>query len=78
MTTPFNLEAAKRGAPVQTRSGSPARIICFDAAGPEPLVVLLRQDDPEMGSFGYEEPWAYSAAGAFEDGRSGSLDLVMA
>lgn len=41
---PFDLEKAKAGAPVITRNGSAARIICFDRADADtyPLVALLR------------------------------------
>ena len=77
---PFDLEAAKTGAPVETRNGKPARIVCFDAAGPEPLVVLLKNEDEDSERFGFEECWQYSADGTFnlnaEFTRS-SLDLVM-
>lgn len=40
---PFNLERAKAGAPVITRNGCTARIICFDRADADnyPLVALV-------------------------------------
>lgn len=45
---PFDLEAAKAGAPVITRDGRPARIICFDKIGSEwPLIVLIYNGDSE-------------------------------
>jgi len=39
---PFDLEAAKAGAPVITRDGRPARIICFDREGNYPVVALIK------------------------------------
>lgn len=39
---PFDLEAAKNGAPVVTRKGFPVRIICFDRKQQEyPLIALI-------------------------------------
>ena len=81
MTTQFDLEAARKGAPVQTRGGSPARIVCFNAEGKNPLVVLLKETDPDSSDFGHEDVWLYSAGGKFNEGSpfsSGNLDLVMA
>lgn len=37
----FDLEKAKAGAGVCTRSGNKARIICFDAKGMYPIVALI-------------------------------------
>jgi hypothetical protein len=69
---PFDIEAARNGAQVRTRSGSPARIVCFDATGPQPLVVLLKEKDA----------WQYTIDGYFnktkDEGGFGNLDLVMA
>lgn len=44
---PFDLEAAKAGAPVMTRAGRPARILAFDlkAADECPIVVAIETDD---------------------------------
>ena len=39
---PFDLEAAKKGAPVRLKDGSSARIIAFDAEGDYPIVALVR------------------------------------
>jgi hypothetical protein len=78
---PFDLEAARKGLPVQTRGGSPARIVCFNAEGPNPLVVLLKDDDKDSSMFGHEDVWLYSAGGKFNEGSAfstGNLDLVMA
>ena len=45
---PFSLEAAKAGKPVCTRDGRKARIICFDAEGNKPLIVLSKIDGKEV------------------------------
>lgn len=44
----FNLEAAKAGKPVCTRDGRKVRIICFDAEGNKPLIVLSKIDGKEV------------------------------
>lgn len=42
----FDLKLAKQGVNVMTRSGSKARIICFDAKDPiKPIVALVTGDD---------------------------------
>jgi len=78
----FDAEKAKAGHPVKTRGGSPVRIVCFDAIGPEPLVVLLKRNDPDISDYGTEEVWLYSANGRFNINRlrigHSQLDLVMA
>lgn len=38
---PFNLEEAKAGKPVVTRTGRPVRILCWDAKGRDPIVGLV-------------------------------------
>lgn len=69
---PFDLEAAKAGAKVVTRCGSPVRIICFDAAGIEPIVGLV-------GKLFGETPVSYMKDGSFSlVGKSSPLDLCMA
>ena len=45
---PFDLEAAKQGKPVCTRDGRKARIVCFDAEGGKPLIVLSKIDGKEV------------------------------
>lgn len=45
---PFSLEAAKSGKPVCTRDGRKARIICFDAEGNKPLIVLSKINGKEV------------------------------
>ena len=45
---PFDLELAKSGYPVCTRDGRKARIICFDAKGNKPLIILSEIDGKEV------------------------------
>lgn len=45
---PFDLEKAKAGKPVCTRDGRKARIICFDAEGNKPLIVLSKINGQEV------------------------------
>lgn len=71
---PFNLYAAKAGAPVQTRGGAPAKIIYFERKPPsDPLVVLVTED-------GIERIWGYSLEGTVFSPSSGARnsDLMMA
>ncbi|SUE33641.1 hypothetical protein [Rikenella microfusus] len=68
---PFDLEAAKAGAKVVARDGSPVRIICFDAAGVSPIVGLV------SNLFG-ETPVAYMENGCLCLGEAPYLDLRMA
>lgn len=42
---PFDFKAAKAGKPVLTRGGRKARIICFDAVNPRPIVALVALSD---------------------------------
>lgn len=75
---PFDLEAAKRGEPVQTRDGRPARIICFDRVssdGRYPLVVAFFGCKPT-----HEDVSLYTPEGRYSEGctREHPLDLVMA
>lgn len=68
----FNLEAAKRGEPVQTRDGRAARIICLDRLGEDcPIVALVKDSE------GYENMYAYTTTGAFTPMADCTLDLVM-
>lgn len=72
---PFDLEAAKRGEPVCTRDGRPARIVCWDRAGnPDyPLVILVLND------MGNEEAHLMSENGSFYFNADLSpFDLFMA
>lgn len=68
---PFNLEAAKAGAPVKLSDGTESvRIICTDRKGPQGPILAL------IGSTDHEYAWAFSADGKRFEG--GSVRLVMA
>lgn len=70
---PFDLEKAKAGAPLCTREGFRARIICFDADNDRfPIVALLKGDN------GKEYPVSFTKEGRFSDGEAdSSKDLFM-
>ena len=73
---PFDLEKAKTGAPVQTRDGRKARIVCFDRKEVDfPLVALVIDLESELENLEtYRVDGGYLAvAGAVTDS-----DLVMA
>jgi hypothetical protein len=38
MSSPFNFEKAKRGAPVELKNGMPVRILCFDFKSYYPII----------------------------------------
>lgn len=66
---PFDLEKAKAGAPLCTRDGFRARIICFDADNDRfPIVALLKGDN------GKEYPVSFTKKGRFSDEEKDSLD----
>lgn len=66
---PFDLEKAKAGAPLCTREGFRARIVCFDANNDRfPIVALLEGDD------GKEYPVSFTKKGRFSDGEKDSPD----
>lgn len=44
----FDINSAKQGKPVCTRDGRKARIICFDAEGNKPLIVLSKINGQEV------------------------------
>lgn len=69
---PFDLQAAKAGKPVCTRSGKPVRIICFDVKGAKhPIIALVKED-------GYERVCSYIPDGRrFEEEKEWSDDLMM-
>mgnify|MGYP006916071273 CR=1 FL=1 len=71
----FDYEKAKAGAPVCTRDGRPARIVCWDALGGDlPILALVA----EMSTLGNEEELAYWYT---KDGKSyegHEDDLMMA
>lgn len=70
---PFDLEKAKAGAPLRTREGFRARIVCFDADNDRfPIVALLKSDN------GKEYPASFTKEGRFSDGEvDSSKDLCM-
>lgn len=70
---PFDLEKAKAGAPLRTREGFRARIVCFDADNDRfPIVALLKSDN------GKEYPASFTKEGRFSDGEvDSSNDLLM-
>lgn len=70
---PFDLEKAKAGAPICTREGFRARILCFDADNDRfPIVALLKSDN------GKEYPASFTKEGRFSDWEvDSSNDLLM-
>lgn len=71
---PFNLEEAKAGAPVCTREGNPARIICFDVKDINfPIVALM--GSPTLDS---EHVVTYRLNGQYVGGYDSKYDLFMA
>lgn len=74
MMKPFNREAAKAGDPVIHRTGTPARIICFERADTKrPLVVLSTDEDSVEHVLTFREDGKYCAGG-----ESSPYDLFMA
>lgn len=69
---PFNLEEAKQGKPVCTRSGRKARIICFDARNDQPIVALIEDADNR-----YEITYNYDSHGKWDEGEETAHDLMM-
>lgn len=70
---PFNLELAKAGYPVCTKTGRPARIICFDRKNEKyPLVVLITCPG------GTEEPTPCTENGESMISNGDSNNLMMA
>lgn len=74
---PFDLEAAKAGAPIMRRNGSKMRFIAFDEKLNLPLVVALVPPEDEGTTCG-EFIYSYRADGTFSSGRYTGVDLVMA
>lgn len=78
--TPFDLEAAKAGAPVMTRDGRPVRILAFDVKSEEyPVVAVVPTHDGK-----YESVEVYTKNGQYNDDGYDDIkdeydyDLVMA
>lgn len=71
---PFDLEKAKAGAPLCTREGFRARIICFDADNDRfPIVALIKDSNSSN-----EYPVSLTKKGRFSDGEADSQkDLLM-
>ena len=71
----FNLEEAKKGKPVMTRSGDPARILCFDRISAlYPIVALVTRDDEER-VLTFNEEGRYNGSGSINEQE---WDLMMA
>ena len=68
---PFDLEAAKSGKPVCTRSGKPVRIICFDVKSEMPIVALVESCN------NIEVPIAYYNDGCIYADEYNDDDLMM-
>lgn len=71
---PFDLEKAKAGAPVCTREGFRARIVCFDANNNRfPIIALIKDSNSSN-----EYPVSLTKKGRFSDGEADSgKDLFM-
>ena len=71
---PFDLEKAKAGAPVCTREGFKARIVCFDVDNDKFPVVALIKDSINSNEY----PVSLTKEGRFSDGEvDSSNDLLM-
>ena len=71
---PFNLEQAKAGAPVCTRDGQPARIVCYDLKGYKnyPILALIEN------TVGAESTISYALNGHQSLDSETGIDLMMA
>ena len=71
---PFNLEQAKAEAPVCTRDGRPARIVCYDMKGHSnyPILALIENTN------GVESPINYTLSGHQSLYYLTDIDLMMA
>lgn len=69
---PFDLEAAKAGAPVCTREGKGARIICADRRGYPASVIIALLDDGDREGVEF-----YYADGRWEKDKDRKEDLMM-
>ena len=73
---PFDLDEAREGKEICTRSGRIARIVCFDASNePYPIIALINDDE------GREFVEAFTLEGKYSDDEDKSiknaLDLFM-
>lgn len=68
---PFDLEAAKAGAPVVTRDGRPVRILTYDARRPRPIVALVDNGD-------YDDVETYMENGGSMPSKETAEDLFIA
>jgi hypothetical protein len=75
MTKPFDLEAAKAGAKVQTRSGYNVELFVFDLTGKQILGGVITDDEGSREMHTWHESGSYHLP---VDGALSSLDLVMA
>lgn len=72
---PFDLEEAKKGALVETKSGRKARIVCYDrkSRAEFPLLVLIEAYDGKT-----EDSYTYPNSGKFNDlDKAHDYDLVL-
>ena len=66
----FNLEEAKAGKPVVTRTGRPVRILCWDAKGIDPIIGLIELDTTSCVC-------TYNESGSFYENLESDRDLFM-
>jgi hypothetical protein len=74
---PFNLELAKSGHPVCTRSGRDARIVCFDARPCNTLVVLVADNICSLSSEIKDRCYFLNSDGSYYYYDDDELDLFM-
>ena len=72
MKKEFDYEKAKAGAPVCTREGNKARIVCWDANNEGyPIIALVENDDH------CEFPYSYTRHGLFDMDEESPMDLML-
>lgn len=69
----FDIELAKAGAPVCTREGRPARIVCFDKKSDRGFSIVALVDND-----GYEELEVCTTGGCYLSDKEDRRDLMMA
>jgi len=70
---PFDLEAAKKGAPVCTRDERNARIVCFDRKDDDyPIVALVENAEDETEDFN-----SFTSEGRYYGNSEDDFDLMM-